>query len=399
MPHHPGSDAAPPGFVQTHAGTLRQRLFTPMNLAAYATWLVVSLAVVDPAALTRGELREWAGVACLLAFIGVFLSCTVATGMPGRSVIARVLLQAVLVVLAEACLTGGQTAVLLIIVAVQMAVVLPVRAAIACLVVVNAAIAGIWLLHGSPVLNTVLSLTSIIGFEVFAALTGHYAVSSEQAREHLARVNAELMATRILLEESARAGERLKLSRELHDVAGHSLTALKLNLGRLARDPALAGREELTTSTALADELLAQIRQVVGALRAHDGLDLRAAFEALARPMPGVRIDIDIDEGLRVDDIDQAETLLRSAQEAITNALRHGRAQRIGLRLQRDGDATVLVVDNDGLAPAGIAPGNGLTGMRERIEALGGTLDLAPTPPRGLRLRVRLRVRLPERSA
>lgn len=395
MPRLPSPDAAPPGFVQTHAGTLRERLFTPMNLAAYATWLVVSLSVVDPAALTRGEPREWAGVACLLAFIGVFLSCTVATGIPGRGVIARVLLQAVLVVLAEACLAGGQTAVLLIIVAVQMAVVLPVRAAIACLVVVNAAIAGIWLLHGSPVLNTILSLTSIVGFEVFAALTGHYAVSREQAREHLARVNAELMATRLLLEESARAGERLKLSRELHDVAGHSLTALKLNLGRLARDPALAGREELTTSTALADELLAQIRQVVGALRAHDGLDLRAAFEALARPMPGVRIDIDIDDGLRVDDIDQAETLLRSAQEAITNALRHGRAQRIGLRLHSDGDATVLVVDNDGLAPTSIAPGNGLTGMRERIEALGGTLDLAPTPPRG----VRLRVRLPERIA
>lgn len=395
MPRLPSPDAAPPGFVQTHAGTLRERLFTPMNLAAYATWLVVSLSVVDPAALTRGEPREWAGVACLLAFIGVFLSCAVATGIPGRDVIARVLLQAVLVVLAEACLAGGQTAVLLIIVAVQMAVVLPVRAAIACLVVVNAAIAGIWLLHGSPVLNTVLSLTSIVGFEVFAALTGHYAVSREQAREHLARVNAELMATRLLLEESARAGERLKLSRELHDVAGHSLTALKLNLARLARDPALAGREELTTSAALADELLAQIRQVVGALRAHDGLDLRAAFEALTRPMPGVRIDIDIDDGLRVDDIDQAETLLRSAQEAITNALRHGRAQRIGLRLHSDGDATVLVVDNDGLAPTSIAPGNGLTGMRERIEALGGTLDLAPTPPRGLRLRVRL----PERIA
>lgn len=396
MPRLPSPDAATPGFVQTHAGTLRQRLLTPMNLAAYATWLVVSLAVIEPSALARGDVREWTGVACLLAFIAVFVSCAVSTArVPGPGVIARVLLQAVLVLAAEACLAGGQTAVLLIIVAVQIAVVLPARTAIACLVVVNAAIAGLWLLHGYPLGKTVLSLTSIAGFEVFAALTGHYAVSREQAREHLAQVNAELMATRLLLEESARAGERLKLSRELHDVAGHSLTALKLNLARLARDPALAGREELTTSAGLADELLAQIRQVVGALRAHDGLDLRAAFEALARPMPGVRIDIEIEDGLRVDDIDRAETLLRSAQEAITNALRHGRAQHITLRLRRDGDATVLVVDNDGLAPASVAPGNGLTGMRERIEALGGTLDLTPTPPRGLRLRVRL----PEHAA
>jgi signal transduction histidine kinase len=191
------------------------------------------------------------------------------------------------------------------------------------------------------------------------------------------------------------AGERLKLSRELHDVAGHSLTALKLNLARLARDPALAEREEVRVSTALADDLLAQIRQVVGALRAHDGVDLRAAFEALARPMPGVRIGIDIADGLRVDDIDRAETLLRCAQEAITNALRHGRAGRIDLRLQRVDDGLQLRVDNDGLAPAELRPGNGLTGMRERVETLGGTLAFASTPPRGLRVTVML----PEHAA
>jgi signal transduction histidine kinase len=258
------------------------------------------------------------------------------------------------------------------------------------MIALNATLGALWMSRNLSLTDTLLSLTMIGGFQAFAALTGHYAGSRERAREHLARVNAELLATRCLLEESARSGERLKLSRELHDVAGHSLTALKLNLARLARDPALAEREEVRVSSALADELLGQIRQVVGALRAHDGLDLRAALAALALPLPGTRIEIDVEEGLRVDDLDRAEALLRCAQEAITNAVRHGRAARIDVRLRRRDDALELTVANDGASPARIAPGNGLTGMRERLAAVGGILTLEPTPPRGLRLVARI---------
>ncbi|MFY8135950.1 MAG: sensor histidine kinase, partial [Aquimonas sp.] len=160
-----------------------------------------------------------------------------------------------------------------------------------------------------------------LGFQAFATLTGYYAGMSERARDHLAQVNAELLATQRLLEESARSGERLKLSRELHDVAGHKLTALKLNLARLQRDPALAAREEVAVSAQLADELLADIRSVVSALRQHDGLELDAALRALARPIAGTQIEVEVQEGLRVESVATAETLLRCAQEAITNAL------------------------------------------------------------------------------
>ena len=140
----------------------------------------------------------------------------------------------------------------------------------------------------------------------------------------------------------------------------------------------------------LADDLLAQIRQVVGALRAHDGLDLRAALEALSAPMPGVRVLLDVAPGLRVDDLDQAQTLLRCAQEAITNALRHGRAGTIRLGLHRAAGALTLSVENDGIVPTQVREGNGLTGMRERLAAVGGTLTVEATPPRGLRLIARI---------
>ena len=385
-------DQTPPGrALQSHEGSLLQRIFTPLNLAAYVTWAAICLATLDPAKLRTADPREWAGLAALVAMIALFV-VSASRRAPGNAHVAlwNVLTQGLLVVLAEWLLGNGMTVVLLIVVAGQLVLLLSPRMAIVYMLALNAAIAALWVSRGSPVGQVLLSMLPIIGFQAFAALTGHYAGTRERAREHLAQVNTELLATRRLLEESARAGERLKLSRELHDVAGHSLTALKLNLARLARDPALAGREELLISTTLADDLLAQIRQVVSTLRAHDGLDLRAALEALAQPMPGVSIVIEIEDQLRVDDIEQAEVLLRCAQEAITNALRHGRAGEIHLRLRRIEHAFELLVENNGASPARIVFGNGLTGMRERLDGVGGTLEVTSTPPRGLRVVARI---------
>lgn len=379
--------------AQTYAASFAARLFAPLNIAAYVTWFAVSLSVIDTDKLAAADaglwVREWAGVAALVGMIALFVACASrrdGVDAPPWNVVA----QGLLVVLAEWLLRGGQTAILLIIVAGQGVLMLPMRAFVLWMLAFNAAIAAMWIQRVHSTGDLLLSLLPILGFQAFAALTGHYAGSRERAREHLAQVNAELLATRCLLEESARAGERLKLSRELHDVAGHTLTALKLNLARLARDPALAGREELLVSSALADDLLGQIRQVVGALRLHDGFDLQAALEALAQPIPGVRIAIDIEDHLRVDDLEQAEALLRCAQEAITNALRHGRANEIRVALRRVDGALSFSIANDGVAPARLDFGNGLTGMRERLQAVGGTLEVATTPPRGLRVIARL---------
>ena len=369
------------------------RLFAPLNIAAYVTWFAVSLSVIDTDKLAAADaglwVREWAGVAALVGMIALFVACASrrdGVDAPPWNVVA----QGLLVVLAEWLLRGGQTAILLVIVAGQGVLMLPMRTFVLWMPVFNAAIAAMWIPRVQSTGDLLLSLLPILGFQAFAALTGHYAGSRERAREHLAQVNAELLATRCLLEESARAGERLKLSRELHDVAGHTLTALKLNLARLARDPALAGREELLVSSTLADDLLGQIRQVVGTLRVHDGFDLRAALEALAQPIPSVRILIDIEDHLRVDDLEQAEALLRCAQEAITNALRHGRASEIRVALRRVDGALSFSIENDGVAPARLDFGNGLTGMRERLQAVGGSLEVATTPPRGLRVIARL---------
>ncbi len=216
----------------------------------------------------------------------------------------------------------------------------------------------------------------MVGFQVFAALTVHYAVSAERAREELGVTHAQLLATQQLLEDSARSGERLRLSRELHDVAGHKLTALKLNLRLLQRDPVLAERDEVKVSATLADELLADIRAVVSELRKYDGIDLATAIRTLTSQIPGTRFVVDIDPDLCVTDLTVAETLLRCAQEGITNALRHARASEIRVVCRARDGRVELAVRNDGPPLPPVAFGNGLTGMRERLSLAGGELSL-----------------------
>lgn len=375
------------------------RVFSPLSLAAYATWLAIALSVLDFATLAAGEARKWGGAAALSGMIVLFaLHSMREQGPHCRGATSMVLLQGVLVVVADALLRNGQVAVLLIIVAGQLVLLVPVRRAVAWLALFNLALALLWLDRAGSLADVARWLVPVVAFQAFAGLTGHYAGVSERSREHLAQVNAELLATRYLLEESARGGERLKLSRELHDVAGHKLTALKLSLARLQRDPALAAAVPASAGTVatcrqLADELLDDIRSVVSELRAHDGLDLRAALEALARPVAGTRILVEVEPGLRVDDLEQAQALLRCAQEAITNALRHGRAAEIRIHcLRRDGSIELEVRD-DGSAAADPVPGNGLRGMRERVEAVGGALSVQAVPGHG----VRVRANLPER--
>lgn len=95
-----------------------------------------------------------------------------------------------------------------------------------------------------------------------------------------------------MLAESARDGERLRLSRELHDVSGHKLTAMKLNLALLAQNPALACRSEFATTRGLADELLSDLRGVVSQLRRYDGIDIKEALTRLAEIFPVPRVHL-----------------------------------------------------------------------------------------------------------
>ncbi len=207
---------------------------------------------------------------------------------------------------------------------------------------------------------------------VFAAQALRREAETSQA---LAQTNRELRSAQAIIANTVRDAERLRISRELHDAWGHELTALGLQL-EIASHVTEPGRanDHVMQAKGLASALLAKVRDVVATLRDADRCDLKDALEALAQSVPAPIIHVDFAPGVRVSP-DQAHALMRCAQEAVTNAVRHAEASNVGRQVTTDGDGVRLVARNDGQArPAAAAPGSGLLGMRERLEHLGGKL-------------------------
>ena len=213
----------------------------------------------------------------------------------------------------------------------------------------------------------------------------------------LARTNRQLLAAQAVIAANARDAERLRISRELHDAWGHQLTALGLQL-EIASHVAEAGRasDHVSQAKGLAHELLAQVRDVASTLREAERGDLKDTLEALAQSVPVPAIHVSIDPRLRVTP-DQCHALIRCAQEAVTNAVKHAEAANLWLQVTADGDGVRLVARNDGHdRPAAATPGSGLVGMRERIESLGGKLAVRAGAGFGFTIEAWLPARTPQ---
>ncbi len=236
-------------------------------------------------------------------------------------------------------------------------------------------------------LDAVLQAFLYVGFSSFVFVTSLVARQQAEAREEQRRLNAELRATRALLAESSRLTERMRISRELHDLLGHHLTALSLNLEVAAHRSEGRAQEHVRQAQSLAKLLLADVREAVSRLREDDTLDLGLALRQLAEGVPGIEVVLDVPGDLGIEDPARAQVLLRCAQEAITNAVRHASASRLELSVcPQDGGIAVVARDNGRGADAPEA-GNGLRGMRERLAQFGGSLEIESAKGRGFSLR------------
>lgn len=360
-------------------------LLQPMNLAALITWLAVALGLRFEDAAYKPLM--WA------LLLGYLLALLAGDFVPRhRQRVGVALLLAIQAACALALVwlapRGGTAPVLLVVLVAQLAMVYPAGVTVPAVAALNVALYLI--LRGAGQREPLLVTTLYLGFQAFAALTAHYAKTAEHSRDALALVNADLLATRALLADAARDAERLRVARELHDVAGHKLTAMTLNLRALAADPAFADRRELAVAQQMSTELLGDIRNVVQALRDSRGLDLATALRALAAPLPKPLLALSIDDDVQVTDPAIAETVLRLVQEALTNSARHADANTVRVSLQRIGRRVDIIVEDDGQVRGTLREGNGLSGMRERIVELGGTLALTTTPRGSLRIQASL---------
>jgi len=183
--------------------------------------------------------------------------------------------------------------------------------------------------------------------------------------------------------------ERERIGRDLHDLLGHtlSLITLKSELAHklFERDPAAAKRE-IAEVERVARDALAQVRRAVTGIRAA-GLAVELASAKLLLESNGVAFDHAIADVALPAEIETA--LAMTVREAVTNAQRHANASKVNVSLDAANGHLSLRIADDGRGGA-IVPGNGLTGMRERLAAVGAELRIESARGQGTTLRVEL---------
>jgi len=220
------------------------------------------------------------------------------------------------------------------------------------------------------------------------------------------RINRERDAALKLSHDEVRRlaalAERERIGRDLHDLLGHTLSmvALKSDLaGRLLeRDPA-AARNEIGEVSRVARDALSQVRRAVSGIRAA-GIAAELAAAKLLLETDGVSFDYRFDDGFAGNALPAGVevALAMTVREAATNIQRHARAQRAEASFGMEGGEAVLRIVDDGRGGA-IVPGNGLAGMRERLEVLHGSLRVDAVQGRGTHVEARVPLAANDESA
>jgi len=339
-----------------------------------------------PWRLERWSVLEWGGVGALVAFAVAF-GATVLMIEYGAGFLERILLillQITIVVIAFDRLRyypgiAFTVPALLIVVATQIATLFRDWVAMVLVVVSSVAFWAVSLLH-MPWPGNVLPTLVLVAFQLYAVSIITSRVEVDRARGELARSNAELVSMQSFVAETVRDRERLRIARDLHDVTGHKLTALKINLQIMQQQPRVPEdaqlRDLVDRAAQIADDLLADTRVIVRQISGAEGLALGEALNKLANLLPEGMITVEFEENLRVQSGEVARLLLRAGQEGVSNALRHGGATRIRLSLRRIADRFVLRVVDNGRGLRGKPAGFGRSQLAARVQELGGEYRL-----------------------
>ena len=287
---------------------------------------------------------------------------------------------------------SGLSAMLMLVIAVVLPWQLPVSAGLVWLLAQNLLLIPVIASYPSWTVGTAtLQVCMYLGLSALVFITSTVATQQAEEREAQRRLNSELRATRALLAESTRIAERMRIARELHDLIGHHLTALSLNLevaSHLANDKAA---EHVRKAQATAKHLLADVREAVSELRQDDAIDLSQALRSLIEGVPGLAVHVQTPPRFSVEDPRRAQVLLRCAQEIITNTARHAGARNLWLEFAYGEQGLLgLHARDDGRGAPDFRPGNGMSGMRERLAEFGGSVAVDTGMSRGFALTVSL---------
>ncbi len=275
---------------------------------------------------------------------------------------------------------------------------------VAQLILATAYVTAVYLYGGSLQAVWVGFPTFIAGL-IFIVVFTQMTLNEESSRREVERLvgeltvaNQQLREYALQVEDMATIKERNRLAREIHDGLGHYLTTINMQIQAAKainqKKPEKAD-EMLAKAQVLTQEALADVRKSVAALRAapdqSENLSdqIRSLFENL-RTLD-IQAELRVTGNERVLDLPSFWALYRAAQEGISNTCKHARAEHIWIDLDYSNLEWVrLIVKDDGRGAHSINGGFGLTGLRERVNHLGGVVDISPQHGQGFSFEVKI---------
>ncbi len=223
------------------------------------------------------------------------------------------------------------------------------------------------------------TMASVMTPAILLAITALYTAYTGQQQMALRRSNEEIMRLATL-------AERERIGRDLHDLLGHTLSviALKSELARKLIDRDLdTARTEISEVERVARDALSQVRNAISGIRS-TALPAEIVAATALLEAQGLVVKCET-ENVKLPH-DRETALALSLREAATNIRRHASAKGVTIRVRKENTAVVVEVADDGRGGR-IVPGNGLNGMRERLDTVGGSLSLEANQNGGTLLR------------
>ncbi len=234
--------------------------------------------------------------------------------------------------------------------------------------------------------QTVLITVAFISlFQLGGLFSSFVAANEARVRNEMLHINCQLRETQARLAETSREAERLRIARDLHDSIGSHLTIMYVNLETLAQMIERPEQRFIVERTrAMAHELLQEVRQTVGVMRVQSQSDLMPSLRGFLERLPNLQIELQSPTSLPCANAQHMQMALRCTQELISNVVRHAKATHLWLHLEPCSAGLTIRVRDDGRGAQQLRVGNGLTGLRERIEEIGGHLRIDTAPGCGL---------------
>jgi two-component system sensor histidine kinase DesK len=329
------------------------------------------------------------GVVSLVAFVTAYITTVMSAkdfGQPGRWTMPLLCLTALMGVALPFIFGGGWLS-LPIYVTVMMSMALPTRQALPGILAMAVVVVVVGLTAGADGGTIALLLLQVVTLGVLF-------ISVRNTRILLMKLNrAQGEVARLAAGE-----ERLRIARDLHDLLGHSLSLIVLKselAGRLAEQGSPKVADEVRDIESVARLALQEVREAVTGYRQR-GLSEELDNARAALGSAGVVVTVRTSGTPLPDSLDGL--LGWAVREGATNVVRHAGAGRCEIAVTFEGGAATLEITDDGEQPGPFRPGSGLTGLAERVQAEGGSLDAGPRAGGGFRLRVLVPVAVESRT-